>query len=88
MRVIWKYQVLNWVAELALPVGATFIHFAFHDGLPTLWFIIPDKNDTEHVAPRRFRIFGTGHEISGDEWNWLATTTDDAPLVWHLFEAL
>lgn len=83
MQVIWKYPIKEWNASLRLPAGAVFVHFGFQDKIATLWFLI---SETNAEVVRKFGIFGTGHEIPND-CTWLATSTDHAPFVWHLFEA-
>lgn len=87
MTIIHKYQITlhhGAVCELSLPFGAVILDVQLQDGKPVLWAIVNPKHATEN---RRIISAWTGHEF-----NYcygllhIKTLTDDAGLVWHIFE--
>lgn len=87
MRAVWKFPVPLKAGDrdIAIPTGAKFLTFAILDCGPAAWFEVdPDAG----LEVRRFRIFGTGHEI-GEEYDYLGTGLQpgkELTYVWHLYE--
>lgn len=87
MRTIWKFPVkVDDLFELVMPKGARVLSVQ-NQGIngPQMWAIVDSKAPTER---RRFRIFGTGHPMGGDEaLDYVGTfQASGGALVWHLFE--
>lgn len=68
-----------------MPLDAEICTFEYQNGIPCIWAIVDP--DVLKVT-RRFRIFGTGHELPGLDECCYVGTTQDGPFVWHLFELL
>lgn len=89
MKKIYKYDVrMREEFVVMLPIGAEILSVQTQgsDGEPKMWVLVdPDAN----LETRRFRIFGTGHEIDAQlALQFIATfQVDDGHLVFHLFEA-
>lgn len=79
---IWKY-VIGIATTLELPIGATFLDAQLQGADLCAWFLVDQSAKTE---PRKFKIFGTGHEIP-DGLKYLATFQQPR-YVWHLFEEM
>ncbi len=91
-RVIFKYPVpITDTFELELPYGANICLFAVKkndkgQGWPQLW-IEHSATGGDRRVMRRFRLFGTGRTIEGDELVHVGSVIT-GPRVWHLFEDL
>lgn len=77
MRTVFKYQLTS--GDLELPKDATVL--MVRDGF--LWAEVETEAETEL---RRFRVFGTGHEIPKERFVKHVASWVDAPFVWHLYE--
>jgi len=82
-RQIWKFQLTS--MEIPMPVGAEICAFQYQHGVPCVWAIV-DPDVMKEV--RRFRIFGTGHELPGPDKCCYVGTVQDGSFVWHLFELI
>jgi len=87
-KVIWKYP-MGMVSTHEMPEGAEFLSVQIQgneQGLEVAmaWFLV--WNSETNMVPRKFRIFGTGHEIPMD-YKYLGTF-QSPPFVWHLFEEI
>ena len=85
MKTVWKFQ-LPTEAEfsLLLPKGAKLLHVGQQLNAPVLWALVDTDADSEH---RHFRLTGTGHEVEGDNLDYIGTTDImDGRIVLHLFE--
>lgn len=88
-RTIYKYNLsdacrLN-SGAVEMPEHAFFLSVQMQHGNVTLWAMVdPDAK----MATRRFRIFGTGHEITGfPSVNHIGTVQEEGGrFVWHVFE--
>ena len=85
---VWKYPLCG-VDSIAvsMPAGAKVLAFHLQHGQPTIWALVDPSRPTE---TRRFRLVGTGDEIScGSRLrpSYVGTVHVDRPvLVFHLFE--
>lgn len=84
---IWKYKIepTDFI-ELPIPTTAEILSVQMQNGDPCLWV----KLDPSHVItkPRKFRLYGTGHEIKeGEKHKFIGTfQIMEGRLVFHLFE--
>lgn len=84
-RTIWKFQLDMALAEIEMPRDAEVVCFAIQNGEACIWAIVdPDVL----TVPRRFQIFGTGHELPTAGQCCYIGTSQQGPFVWHLFELL
>ncbi len=87
MKTIWKYPIgsdHNGEFALRIPQGATILSVQTQQGSPQMWALVDDE---EPKVERRFRFYGTGHEISGGRMMFLGTfQVDGGRFVFHLFE--
>jgi len=64
MRTIWKFPipVADDIFEVLMPKGAQLLHVGMDDSMTEvwLWALVETEVDKEI---RRFRIYGTGHQI-------------------------
>lgn len=90
MYSIYKYPFeTSDVVELEIPEMAEILCVQTQAGKPCIWA----KVDTEEIieAPRRFRIFGTGHNLGGsaDRLKYVGTYQINCGyLVFHVFEEI
>ena len=87
MKRIFKYTLQTKDSfELLLPKGLRILKLGMSKGNPCVWALI-NPNEFIHEI-HRFRIFGTGHEISDEEFARLTyiDTYFEGSFVWHLFE--
>lgn len=91
MKVIYKYQLTRTAAiqfnELNLFQDAEFLSAKMQGENLCCWFLVETTNGKEH---RRFKIYGTGHEILEEDYlkEKYLDTIMDGPFVWHLFERI
>lgn len=83
MRTIHKHT-LGLRAEpqrLKMPAGAKCLTFQMQHGVITGWFEVDDE------IPNRdhwFKVVGTGHDVTYDDSEYIATVQDGA-FVWHIY---
>lgn len=65
-----------------MPIGAKPLHVADQQGQLTMWALVEPSVDRE---VRVFDVFGTGHPISGEKYEFVGTSFA-WPFVWHVFE--
>jgi len=86
MKKIYKYPVeVADVQTILLPIGAQILSVQEQKGKPYIWAIVNPETDSE---PRRFRLYGTGHNIETDNVLKYIGTFQllCGRLVFHLFE--
>lgn len=86
MRKIYKYPVeVADIQTILLPLGAQILSVQEQNGQPYIWAILDTETDSE---PRRFRLYGTGHNIETDNVLKYIGTFQllCGRLVYHLFE--
>jgi hypothetical protein len=85
VRRIYKYTVgtvgEDRMTNTMVPTGAVVRKVAMQGACPCIWMEV--QTDAP-VVERRFRIFGTGHDIP-DGFGYVGTAFDE-PWVWHVFE--
>lgn len=86
MRRIYKYPFKGWpgdVVPIEMPQGAEILDAQIqgYAGVQ-LWARVDPEAPTEI---RNFRAVGTGWEVSGQGWSYIATV-QEGPFVWHIFE--
>jgi hypothetical protein len=88
---IFKYEfAIEDLVDIPMPRGAVVLTVQLQRGVPCLWARVDPANPRER---RRFRIFGTGHELpnepGGGRWHGRYVGTFQmagGDLVWHLYE--
>lgn len=83
-KTIWKYPVpVTDTFSLDLPEGSTILTVQVQFGHPNIWVKV--QPDAEKVT-RKFRVYGTGHDID-QEGEYIGTfPMSGEQLVFHLFE--
>lgn len=80
---IWKFpfRIVD-VVELEMPEASHILHVDCQHGVPCIWAVVDPER-----APvvRRFRLFGTGHPITGTLGKHIGTFQQGG-FVWHMFE--
>ena len=90
MKVIYKYPVpIVDRFSLNLPRGAQVLSVQMQYDNPQMW-VLQDTNTDVPPKPRKFAVFGTGHQIPADlSLHHLGTIQMvDGALVWHVFEIM
>jgi hypothetical protein len=87
-RVIWKFPLhsIETVVRTSAHAPIALCGLDPVSGAPALW--IKNNPDAEAVD-RTFVIYGTGHEIEGDEgfpYDIHVGSVIDGPFVWHVYE--
>jgi hypothetical protein len=83
-RRIYKYPFkLASEVNIVLPFEARPLTVQEQNGVLCLWALVDPAE--EKMQPRRFRIFGTGHDIERVESMFYLTTLQMGALVWHVF---
>ena len=84
MRTIHKFRFPRPNADLDLPIASTAkpVHVAMQDYGLHMWVEL--FTDHTVVTPRRFRVYGTGHDIPCDAA--YVGTAQDGPYMWHVYE--
>lgn len=67
-----------------MPANAKILHFDFSIAGATLWAIVDPEAP---IAPRRFRMLGTGHYVPELPLRYVKTVFEGL-FVWHIFEEL
>lgn len=87
MRTVFKYKML-FVVNLALPVGAQFLHAGQQGEDIYLWF---EVNTSYPLVTRAFKAYATGMEIENNTNKFLATVQmkggPEDGLVFHIYDA-
>lgn len=81
MRAIYKYALGFQHNEIEMPADPKFIHFGVQEGALFVWALVDTSREKKM---HRLFIIGTGDGLE-DDWQFVSTTTDDKPYVWHLF---
>jgi len=88
MRRIFKYPlgIIGGIQQIEMPAGAQVLHFGRVAETTNLWVLVDMMKFT---LPRRFIIYGTGHEFleGAGEHRYVGTITIGA-YVWHCFEVV
>jgi len=87
MITIYKYTVHPSEESVAMPRDAEILTTAFQGQELCIWAKI-DTETTEHEE-RKFKVFGTGHNIPQDMgimYDFIGTAFMDNGLVFHIFE--
>ena len=87
-KAVWKYTLDVNVGEqpLAIPHGASLVHFEEQHETITFWALVdPDAPYEDRV----FKVFGTGHQSIQDNEKHVGTVVmAHGTYVWHIFEVL
>lgn len=89
METVYKYPFeIADIVTVEMPRHAQILSIQCQNNVPTIWARVDIENGLEQ---RRFHIFGTGQEMSHNDWqtgwHYLATIQQDV-FVWHIFEAV
>ena len=91
MPTIFKYPVpiQGDIAYATMPKYAKILCVQMQNDVPTIWALHTDHPEPDYET-RKFRIVGTGHQISDDFETKSAYigTVQDGSLVWHIFEVV
>jgi hypothetical protein len=83
MKTIYKYEIPVGGGEVMIPNNAKILSVGAQGDSLMLWAEVnPDRSE----VPRRFEVFGTGHEIReymGTERQFIGTALM-GPYVWHI----
>lgn len=83
MRIL-KYELpLTDEFTIPMPSSCKVLSVGVQNGIPVIWAQV---NDWAETKPKKFRLIGTGHQISGELGRFIGTFQVDA-FVGHLFEA-
>lgn len=90
MITVYKYELpANYNTYIDVPKGGEVLHLDVQNNTPFLWILIDTEAPTEQ---RRFRVYGTGHEIpTGEKDNLKFTGTffiNSSRLEFHVFEVM
>jgi len=91
MRTIWKFVIptKDGISDISMPKDTEILCVANQGEKVCLWAIVETEREKEN---RKFRIYGTGHEIRpnvGTPYNTYDTYIGTAIMmggVWHIFE--
>lgn len=86
MRVVWKYEIINWAGtRIKLPALHKILHFAWQGGEAKgnahVWIEI--EKGAAVAVEISFAVFGTGEDIP-DGWKYVGTMQKDG-FVWHCY---
>jgi hypothetical protein len=92
MRMVYKYSLteqLPWIGRLqtmALPKGATALHFDAGGGMPGLhlWVLVDPTEPL--LVERHFIVVGTGQKLPQHGAAMHVASCVDGAYVWHCFE--
>lgn len=91
MKKIFKYTIpVGDSIVVEMPEGSEIISVKEQDNEIKAWAIVEDSPDVD-MESRKFRVFGTGHELPDDTSELLFLGTVllfDGKLVFHVFEDL
>lgn len=82
---VLKYILTNAEGtEVEMPKRAKIIHFASQHGMPYIWALVNPEAPKEI---RKFKVYGTGHEINDKIISHIGTVlVAGGNLVFHAFE--
>jgi hypothetical protein len=86
MKKIFKYVLKTTdVQSVEMPKGAEILSIQTQNDDPCIWALVDPEQEMEY---RIFRIFGTGHDVMGDDTlNYIGTYQQyGGSLVFHCFE--
>lgn len=90
MEVIWKYKVrVIDEDQIVVPRGARIIAASWPLGMSgdTEFWVWARVDPKELKVLLTVRVYGTGHEVSEPQSNYVATLVDrNLGLVWHVFQ--
>ena len=83
-RTIYKYPITVGGSSISMPGGAEILSVQIQGAAPQLWALVR-PGEPEEV--RRFRVYGTGHDIPVGDVKYIGTfQMKGGALVFHLFE--
>jgi len=85
-KTIWKYELPFPETQLQMPMGAQVLDVQVQNDTPCIWALVDQKLKLEI---RKFKFFGTGHEIDSfiTKQNYVGTfQLREGLLIFHLFE--
>lgn len=86
-KTIYKYRIgISECVDLSLPVDSEILSFQAQ-GMGCYVWVLHDLVPLKYKT-RKFKVYGTGHQISDAENLHHIGTTQIAGFVWHLFEEL
>lgn len=84
MKTIYKFTLrISDEQILEIPNDGEILSVQMQNGEPQIWVMVESD---DYITQRHFRIFGTGHEVSGN-LKFIGTVHIET-FVWHLFEEL
>jgi len=81
---IWKWTLqITDLQQIEMPIGAEILSVQVQHGLPQVWALVKESNETEK---RTFITCGTGNPIPENIGRYLGTyQCDNGALVFHVF---
>jgi hypothetical protein len=85
-RAVWKWELLltDVVQWFPMSRDARIVHVGSQGGVIFLWAEVVPSGQIEMKSRRGFRVFGTGHSISGG-FAYVGTAVIGS-FVWHVYE--
>ena len=85
IRRIYKYTLkLQDEQDVSMPLGAVLLSIQEQHGNLTVWAHVDPSEKT--MVDKRFRIYGTGHDIDWEDGRLhYAATVQSGAMVWHVF---
>lgn len=81
---IWKFPMHTPDRLIEMPEWAIVLHFGMQGSVWTFWAEV-DADPSVRKVTRRFRVYGTGHDLPEDGGSYIGTAQHEG-FVWHLFE--
>ena len=85
MKTIYKYPLEGYVERqiIEMPEGAEILTVQVQDGTPCIWALVTPLNK---IVEKTVYMIGTGHKISTDKGDYVATVQAyDGSLILHVF---
>lgn len=84
MKTIWKYQLqYNIINLIKIPKNGKILSFRLQTKIPTIWVLV---NSEEILEERKFKMYGTGFQITPSNVEYIDTVENSCKDIWHLFE--
>jgi hypothetical protein len=84
MKTIWKYSMMTPECDFEMPKGAQILCVQVQNEIPQIWALVDPGLDRN---TRRFRTYGTGHDIPENPGKYIGTIQMyRGRLMFHVFE--
>lgn len=84
MKTIWKYKITtDEIIQIKIPKKSKFLTVSAQLGEVYMWCLVDTDNELEVI---NLKVYGTGHEIDGNEIRTYLGTFFVRSFVFHLFD--